>query len=450
MQRFGRLLALVAATGAPSSVLGSRLLRQQGQLHEQQEQANVSQNVSQANPGESSKKASYRQTLHNYQNVQYYADFVIGGQQIAGIFDTGSFELLVRSQRCGHCVHPTPPYDHKKSKTFEENGTVGKHVFGSGPCISVLGYDSVSVGPYLSSPRQAFWEIIDHRISVLDTAKFAAIVGIGPHFAQGNKEKTLLMSYGITEFSVCLQKASGSTGFLTWGPTEGAGKVATARVVGEHHWVTHLHNVTFNLPKGKVGQIPCGSSAGCAAIVDSGTSLIAAPGIALMQLSEQIPEIAEDCSNMNDLPTLRFVIDGHPFELPPQAYVMRVTGASLEADDIWDILFFKPKLRKLDMCMPAFMQIDMMSQHGPVWILGMPFFRYYHTTFDREKKEMRFAEAGPECEALPYRANRTESLLAVDRSEERRPMNVEVDALVPPTLSGMMDYPFGSSGELDL
>uniref|UniRef100_A0A7S1R9Z1 Peptidase A1 domain-containing protein n=1 Tax=Alexandrium catenella TaxID=2925 RepID=A0A7S1R9Z1_ALECA len=441
MQHFTHFLALAVAAGSRGLVLGSRLLRTPGQ---------ESQKEQEQGQGQGHEQASYRQTLHNYQNVQYYADFKIGGQQIAGIFDTGSFELLVRSSRCGHCVHPTPPYEHEKSTTFESNGTVGKHVFGSGPCVSVLGYESVTVGPNLTSPRQAFWEIMDHRISVLDTAKFAAIVGIGPDFAQGNTEKTLLMSYGVTEFSVCLQKAPGSPGFLNWGPTEGRHRVATASVIGQHHWVTRLHNVTFSSPKNRLAQIPCGGSAGCAAIVDSGTSLIAAPGVALMQLSEMIPQIAEDCSNMNDLPTLRFVIDGHPFELPPQAYVMRVTGASLEADDIWDILFFKPKLRKLDMCMPAFMQIDMMSQHGPVWILGMPFFRYYHTTFDRERKEMRFAEAGPNCTATPYRANRTESLLAVDRSAERQPMDVEVDALVPPTLSGMMDYPFGSAGELDL
>ena len=30
-------------------------------------------------------------------------------------------------------------------------------------------------------------------------------------------------------------------------------------------------------------------------------------------------------------------------------------GASVEADSIWDLLFFKPKIRKIDSCMPAFM-----------------------------------------------------------------------------------------------
>jgi len=395
----------------------------------------------------------YKQTLHNYQNVQYYSDFEIGGQSIAGIFDTGSFELLVRSSRCASCVHPTPPYDRTKSSTYGKNGTVAKHVFGSGPCVSMMGYETVNVG-HLSSKNQTFWEIVDHRISVLDTAKFAAIVGIGPNFAYGNTAKTLLMSYGIDEFSVCLQQASGSDGYLVWGP-EVSDEVkqrdfTMARVVGKHHWVTHLHDVTYIPPSGHLAHIPCGAGAGCAAIIDSGTSLIAAPGVALMQLSEQIAPIKEDCSNMHELPTLHMVIDGHDFELPPQAYIMRITGATLEADSIWDILFFKPKIRKINMCMPAFMQIDMMSQFGPVWILGMPFFRYYHTTFDRKRKQMFFAKAGPKCEPLPFKANKTESLLALTAEQINQPMDVNVSSLIPPTLSGMIDFPFRTRGELEL
>jgi hypothetical protein len=428
------LIALVLAACLPGLSEGARGLLRRSQTQQ--------------------RKGGYRQTLHNYQNVQYYADFTIGGQELTGIFDTGSFELLVRSSRCGHCVHPTPPYDRKKSATYGENGTVTKHVFGSGPCVSVMGYETVSVGPDMHSKGQAFWEITDHRIQVLDTAKFAAIVGIGPNFAYGNTEKTLLMSYGVDEFSICLQKPSGAVGFLTWGPTDdselGPGDMVSAKVVGKHHWVTHLRNVTF---AGSKANGPCGPGEGCAAIIDSGTSLIAAPGIALMQLGEQIPPIAEDCSNLHELPVLEFDIDGHKFELPPQAYVMRVTGATLEADNIWDILFFKPKMRKLDMCMPAFMQMDMMSQFGPVWILGMPFFRYYHTTFDRKKEEMRFARAGDGCEVKPLQASNASSLLSVEsrrRSAEYKPMDVEVRSLLPPTLSGMMDFPFSNQGELDL
>mmetsp|Transcript_119071 Transcript_119071/g.231721 ORF Transcript_119071/g.231721 Transcript_119071/m.231721 type:complete len:97 (+) Transcript_119071:1-291(+) len=96
------------------------------------------------------------------------------------------------------------------------------------------------------------------------------------------------------------------------------------------------------------------------------------------------------------------------------------------------------------------MQIDMTSQVGPVWILGMPFFRYYHTTFDRKDAVMRFARAGPGCEPLPYMSNSTKSLLAVDHGSDDKPMDVAVDSMMPPTLSGMMDFPFGNMGELDL
>merc|ERR1719401_2157528 len=121
--------------------------------------------------------------------------------------------------------------------------------------------------------------------------------------------------------------------------------------------------------------------------------------------------------------------------------------------------FFKPKIRKLDMCMPAFMQMDMMSQFGPVWILGMPFFRFYHTTFDRKDKAMRFGKAGPDCEPLPFPKGNAEAtqegeaadeaLLAVAgtgaSAVDRRPVDVDIRSIIPPRLSEMMDYPFGNS-----
>lgn len=328
-----------------------------------------------------------------------------------------------------------------------------------GRAFSVMGYEAVSVGP-LHVDRQSFWEIVDHEIEVLNTAKFAAIVGIGPDFAYGNKEKTLLMSYDIDQFSVCLQKPPGSVGYLTWGPEQGFDKevAVTAQVIGKFHWVTALHNVTYVEPAGHLAQVPCGSSQGCAAIIDSGTSLIAGPRSALNQLGAQIPAVQEDCSNLKELPKLRFVIDGHQFELPPEAYVMRITGAILEADNIWDILFFKPKIRKVDICAPAFMEIDMMSQFGPVWIMGMPFFRYYHTTFDRPNKAMHFSRAGPGCEPLPFEkggsGNSTGFLATgptVQDSDDGPLLDVKVDALIPPTLSGMMDVPpNGRQGTLEL
>mmetsp|Transcript_47986 Transcript_47986/g.102758 ORF Transcript_47986/g.102758 Transcript_47986/m.102758 type:complete len:426 (+) Transcript_47986:41-1318(+) len=388
------------------------------------------------------KGKSYRQTLHNFQNVQYFADFELGGQDISGIFDTGSFELLVRSTRCSSCEHPTAPYDRSQSDSYSENGTLAKHVFGSGPCVSMKGYEEVIVGP-LKSKKQTFWEIVDHKIEVLNTAKFAAIVGIGPNFGYGSNDSTLLMNFGVNEFSICLQRAPGSDGFMTWGKENADSykdkHFAKANVIGQHHWVTRMYNVRFNddALNTNLANVPC-TAGGCAAIIDSGTSLIAAPGQALQQLSNQIEPIMEDCSNLHLLPTLRFNIDGTEFELPPEAYVMRITGEVSDADSIWDIFWFNPKVRKVHQCMPAFMQMDMQSRHGPVWILGMPFFRYYHTTFDREAKAMYFATAGANCSAQPFSKNASASLLGLT-AEERKPMDVDLKQIVQPTLSSQID-----------
>lgn len=392
-------------------------------------------------------KGAYRQVLYNHQNVQYFAEFHIGGQPIMGIFDTGSFELLTRSTRCTHCKNPTPAYDRTKSHSYRYNGSTVQHVFGSGPCVSMLGYETVEVGPMRSS-NQAFWEITDHQIPVMDQAKFAAIVGIGPAFGFGNREKTLLMSYGIEEFSVCLQRESGAHGYLTWGPVASPetkkASFVTVDSLGSHHWTAAMSGVFFAAasqhtpPKGV--KPLCSLDQPCAAIVDSGTSLIAAPTEHLMALSSMLPAIKEDCSNLHELPTFHLTLgNGHHFTLPPSAYVMRIRGAQLKANSVWDVLYFKPKIRKLNTCMPAFMNMDMQSDEGQLWILGMPWFRYYHTSFNRINKEIHFATAGAGCEALPYKSNTTSFLATATNAADYVPFDVDVESLIPPSLSSMLE-----------
>eukprot|EP00440_Ansanella_granifera_P064454 gb/GFBE01069882.1/.p1 GENE.gb/GFBE01069882.1/~~gb/GFBE01069882.1/.p1 ORF type:complete len:448 (+),score=92.97 gb/GFBE01069882.1/:1-1344(+) len=402
------------------------------------------------------KPRSYVQTLHNFKDTQYFADFTIGGQQIAGIFDTGSSDVIVRSSRCKECVHPTPPYRHEDSWTYRENGTLGLRRYGSGECVTMLGYDTVQVGD-LSAENQAIYEITEHTMHALDAAKFAAIVGIGPGFSFNSSEKTLLMNYNIEEFSVCLQKPAGSDGLLRWGPSEHPlrlDQTVNVNVTGQHHWSTTLRDVKFtggskNRTKNPLSIFgsssfadPCSDETGCTAVIDSGTSLIAAPSEQLWQLSNDIGVIEEDCSNLHELPTLKFVLDGEVLELPPQAYVMRVKGASLEAGNIWDLLWFKPKIRKLDMCMAAFIETSVFpGKGGPTWIFGMPFFRYFHTTFDRASKTMRFAKAGENCEPEPLRGSTPSqdeekprfSSLSTD-SAAWQPLDVDLSTLVLPRM----------------
>jgi len=399
----------------------------------------------------------HRQTLRNGQDVQYFADFKIGGQEIAGIFDTGSFEIVVRSSRCAVCMNPTAAFNHNKSLTYQKDGKLTMHNYGSGPCETMLGYDTVEVSPELIAKEQPIWEITRHNIPVLNRAKFAAIVGIGPKYGYNSKEKTLLMNYHVDEFSICLGREAGSNGFLTWGPDDEdltKEQVRTAKVYGKHHWATKLSNV-YMRTSNKKGEALDVCPNGCSAIIDSGTSLIAAPHAALQRLAAQLGEIKEDCSNFHELPNLLFSLDGQEMELPPRAYVMRLRGAEMEADSLWDLLFFKPRIRTSEVCMPAFMEMNMKTQMGDMWILGMPFFREFHTTFDRERQIMRFAKAGPDCEPLPIEepqqvtqkaqeseeqvsdeshGAKDEVALAISR-EPYGPLTVNVEDLIPPRFS---------------
>lgn len=417
-------------------------------------QANVS--LRRAGIGKHQHKAEnamYKQQLDNFQNAQYYGDMTIGEQKIKGIFDTGSFELLVLSSRCTSCRRH--PYNYTMSKTYVNNGTLAQHVFGSGPVISMQAYEHVQVGP-MEANKQVFWEIVEHDIQVLEFAKFSAIVGIGHGFAPTSREKTLVMNYDVKEFSVCLENKDMAPGWLFWGPSMTQEKrkelMVNVPVVGENHWGVKMSDVTIGDKK-----LLC-EGGGCGAIVDSGTSLIAAPGSHLEALTPLLDKIKEDCSNLHELPMLYLTMGDHTFALPPKAYVMRITGAVLEADNVWDVLFFKPKIKKIDICLPGFMQLDKISDYGPVWILGMPFLRYYYTTFDRTNKQLHFARASKTCDPLKYEPvekkstkkenTKKDALLEVDeeKSEQKSardlfreidddldtPMTVDLKSLLPP------------------
>lgn len=242
-------------------------------------------------------------------------------------------------------------------------------------------------------------------------------------------------------------------GWLTWGATL-TEKMKTEdtlvlTVKGAHHWAVSMTSFT---PTDAGDQVQVCKN-GCAAILDSGTSLIAAPTEALMKLQMLLPPIDENCTNLHELPDIHMILDGYDVMLPPEAYVMRLQGTVVEADNLWDILYFRPKIHILDQCVPAFMQMDSMTELGPLWILGMPFFRYYHSTFethdDVSKRRVYLSEASEECDALPLRGEKRETVeekpkphfgtmdafsLHGQKRANRAPLPVKAGSLVPPNL----------------
>ena len=213
----------------------------------------------------------YVQQLSNSRNTQYFGKTEIGGQEVKAIFDTGSFETLVMGTRCETCTNQ--PYDHTLSSHYHksEEDKLYRHEFGSGPTVSVMAFDSIEVGPFKVNDHM-IWEILEHNIKALDYSKFHAIVGIGPKFApNAEDEKTLLMKFGIDEFSVCLEKPSPSPqckhgesyfptrkacdynpGWLMWGKAPETSAYYLAKnlwkdteVIGELHWAVKMQTLRY-------------------------------------------------------------------------------------------------------------------------------------------------------------------------------------------------------------
>jgi len=362
--------------------------------------------------------ADYNLRLDNFNNVQYSAPLSIGGQTLPVIYDTGSFEILVLSKLCTSCEARHSVYDQAKSASFSTAtpAVVTEHLFGSGPVVSEKGFDTVHLGdsasPYYMQ-QMPFWQVLRHEIAVWDeNAHFSGIVGLGhpdhipEGFAAAGTERDVLMlaAMQVKSFGICLERSSSAApGWLVFGPSVTnlpvGGFFRPVDVVGKTHWGVMMYD--FHVP-GIVKPDPCVPS--CGAIIDSGTSLIAAPPSAMPMIQALSGMVKRDCSNLHQLPTLKFRLGNHDVELPPKAYVMKVKKKVLVRNKSLYNNIFQPEEVIEERCVPAFMTISKNSAYGPVWILGMPFLRYYYTVFDRVNKQVHIAEATPTCQPQPTAA----------------------------------------------
>ncbi|CAL1166364.1 unnamed protein product [Cladocopium goreaui] len=149
-------------------------------------------------------------------------------------------------------------------------------------------------------------------------------------------------------------------------------------VSGDSHWATKLSKFKVDLDGIDTSSL-CRPS--CGALIDSGTSLLTFPRSASHITEALKRKVKSDCSNLDELPTLFFELDGAEVVLPPRAYIFKVTENGSPA------------------CRGAFMKVDKESQFGEVFILGMPFLRYYFTVFDRANKQVHIARSTEDCKA---------------------------------------------------
>lgn len=339
----------------------------------------------------------FRQALDNDQDLQYFGNMTVGGQLVKGIFDTGSIEFAVLSKACDvqYCGSTKPLYDSKSSNGYKHGPLELQLSYGSGSLFAHEAYDTVLIGDMQASIAP-FWEVVDADMVLLIESSFNAIVGLGPipsnvevlspnHRELGDKEHlfaVLQKRMMIEKFSVCLGREPGSYGYLTWNDNaaERMPKLfSKLHVPDSGYWMAKIKDV-------KLGNFRA-CRRGCGAVVDSGTSLLAAPAEDMGRLSELINSMVGDCGSLEKLPDLTFTLDGQKYSLPPDSYVGEVFNEAPEelAKNFKlarsSLIGAAPAAKKK--CEASLMEIGMSSDLGPVWILGVPFFRKYYTIFEQ-------------------------------------------------------------------
>eukprot|EP00397_Hematodinium_sp_SG-2012_P025779 GEMP01026957.1.p1 GENE.GEMP01026957.1~~GEMP01026957.1.p1 ORF type:complete len:432 (+),score=74.97 GEMP01026957.1:452-1747(+) len=372
--------------------------------------------------------------LKNFHDMQYFGEFDVGGQHLPAIFDTGSFDIMVLSTDCRECVVMdmlTDDYPELYNKSKSSHFHAGplhiraRHEFGSGNISSTHAYDDVVFGGRQIS-NMSFWQVTHHEIRAWNYASFSSIVGLSkndvvPEMAGHGyslKEQTLLKRAGVEQFSICLRRGEKADGILDLDPQPSSNAVEV-KVVGTEHWGVKLDMLSFG-----DGRSVC--KEGCGAIIDSGTSLFAMSR-GLLDSLKLDTLIDEDCANYDQLPNMEIMLGSHKFILPPAAYVTKMVG--LGSTDDLDLLFNPSHggTRKKVGCTSAFQEIDKQSIYGPVVIFGMPFLRYYATTFVREKlpheAALRFQQVDANCEAMETPLPST--MFVANKATRERPNEID-------------------------
>eukprot|EP00245_Coleochaete_scutata_P006817 TRINITY_DN215_c0_g1_i3.p1 TRINITY_DN215_c0_g1~~TRINITY_DN215_c0_g1_i3.p1 ORF type:complete len:547 (+),score=107.03 TRINITY_DN215_c0_g1_i3:64-1641(+) len=249
--------------------------------------------------------------LNNYLDAQYYGEIGIGTppQKFMVVMDTGSSNLWIPSAKC-HFSLPCyfhKKYDSRKSSSYKKDGTAFSIQYGSGAMSGFQSQDTVTIGD-VKVTDQVFAEATHEPGLAFLAAKFDGILGLGFMEISVNRIKPLW--YNMVE-----QKLVPEPVFSFWLNRDPDGKVGGEMVlggvdkdhfVGEHTWapVTRKGYWQFAMEDIEVGVDGGGyCKAGCSAIADTGTSLLAGPSAVVAEINAAIGSegiVSAQCQAMVD------------------------------------------------------------------------------------------------------------------------------------------------------
>jgi len=247
--------------------------------------------------------------LSNYLDAQYFGVIGIGTppQNFTVIFDTGSSNLWVPSAKCYFSVacYFHHKYKSKKSSTYIQNGESCKITYGSGSISGYFSQDNVQVGD-LTVTDQVFIETTRESSISFVLAKFDGILGLGyPEISVGDvppiwssMAEQGLMEKKVFSFWLNRDEEDVNGGELVFGGVD------SKHFTGQHTYVNVTQKGYWQIEMGDLlvdGYSTGFCADGCAAIVDSGTSLLAGPTTIVAQVNHAIGAegvVSEECKEV--------------------------------------------------------------------------------------------------------------------------------------------------------
>jgi hypothetical protein len=286
--------------------------------------------------------------LTNNDGVVYTTFVGVGTppQHIAVVPDTGSYVLVSASTYCrSESCRLHRRFDPNSSSTCSN---VSSHVFlleyGQGDIIvhdstesvSFLGTEA-STTPIHEGEMVSLALISEEALKGFQASPFDGIMGMGKGKTTELGDEAFLEDLKIESFTLCMGDTK-LTGDGIGGRLEMQSQLAVGNeykplaTIGEHVWGTVLAHV--GVP-GQTASMVCSDEEACAAIIDSGTTLLMFPTSVvdslyssieagcterncLLALQEQVT-----CSGdaYNGLPNLELKVGGQTLLLPPRVYM---------------------------------------------------------------------------------------------------------------------------------